>query len=84
MSRTQSVVGGDRHTTYDQSLILIRRYCWMKRPGPTLHDQFMRPVPPTDMQLVLHKGGWRVYVSPTLVESNLTVAGPCLRLKQQT
>ena len=31
---------------------------------------FMRPVPPTDMQLVLHKGGWRVSVSPTLVEAD--------------
>ena len=37
----------------------------------------MRLVPLTDMQLVLHKGGWRVSVSPTLVESNLTAAGPC-------
>ena len=36
----------------------------------------VRLVPPTDMQLVLHKGGWRVSVSPTLVESNLTVVGP--------
>ena len=45
---------------------------------------FMRPVPPTDMQLVLHKGGWRVSVSPTLVESNLSTAGPCWRLKQHT
>ena len=26
--------------------------------------------------LVLHKGGWRVSVSPTLVESNLTMADP--------
>ena len=32
----------------------------------------MRPVPPIDMQLVLHKGGWWVFVSPNLVESNLT------------
>ena len=45
---------------------------------------FIRPVPPIDVQLVLHKGGWRVSVSPTLVESNLTAAGPCRRLKQQT
>ena len=37
----------------------------------------MRSVPPTDMQLVLHKGGWWVSVSPTLVELNFTVAGPC-------
>ena len=21
------------------SCFLIRRYCWMKRPGPTLHDR---------------------------------------------
>ena len=34
---------------------------------------YMRPVPPTDMQLVLHKGGWLVSVSPTLVGSNLTM-----------
>ena len=45
---------------------------------------FMRQVPPTDMQLVLHKGGWRVPVSPTLVELNLTMASPWRRLKQQT
>ena len=25
----------------------------------------------------MHKGGWRVSVSPTLVESNLTAASPC-------
>ena len=46
-----------------------------------LYDQplstFMRPVPPTYMQLVLPKGGWRVSVSPTLVESNLTASDPC-------
>ena len=76
MSRTQRVVGGHSHTAYHQRFILIRRYCKMKRPGPTLMSTYMRPVPPTDMQLVLHKGGWRVSVSPTLVESNLTAAGP--------
>ena len=53
-------------------------------PDQAYMTTFMRPVPPTDMQLVLHKGGWRVSVSPTLVESNLTTAGPCGRLKQQT
>ena len=78
MSRTQRVVGGDRHAAFHQRLILIRWYCWMKQPRPTYYmATFMRPVPPTDMQLVLHKGGWRVFVSPTLVESNLTAAGPC-------
>ena len=76
-SRTQRVVGDDRHTTYHQCLILIRRYCWMKWPGPTLHDHVHETGSTIDMQLVLHKGGWRVSVSPTLVESNLTVAGPC-------
>ena len=77
-SRRQRVVGGDRHTAYHQCLILIQWYCWMKRPGPTLHvHAHMRPVPPIDMQLVLYKGGWRVSVSPTLVESNLTAASPC-------
>ena len=34
---------------------------------------YMRLVPPTDMQLVLHKGGMRVSISPILVESNLTL-----------
>ena len=52
-------------------------------PDQPYMSTHMRPVPPTDMQLVLHKGGWRVSV-PTLVESNLTTAGPWRRLKQQT
>ena len=46
-------------------------------PDQPYMTMFMRPVPPTDMQLVLHKGSWRVSISPILVESNLTVAGPC-------
>ena len=74
MSRTQLVVGGDIHTAYHQCLILIRRYCWMKRPGPTLHDH-VHETDSTDTH-ALHKGGWWVSVSPTLVESNLTAAGP--------
>ena len=37
-SRTQRVVGDNSHTTYQQRLTSIRRYCWMKWPGPTLHD----------------------------------------------
>ena len=44
-------------------------------PDQPYMSTHMRPVPPTDMQLVLNKGGWRVSVSPTLVESNLTVGG---------
>ena len=73
-SRTQRVVGGNGHTAYHQRLILIRRYCWMKRPGPTLHDHVYET---GSTVVLLHKGGWRVSVSPTLVESNLTAAGPC-------
>ena len=39
MSRTQRVVGDNSHTAYHQHLTLIWRYCWMKWPGPTLHDR---------------------------------------------
>jgi len=53
-------------------------------PDQPYMSTHMRLVPLTDMQLVLHKGGWWVSVSPTLVESNLTTAGPCWRLKQLT
>ena len=67
-------MGGDRHTAYHQCLILIRRYCWMKRSGPTL-TVHLRETGSTDV--LLHKGGWRVSVSPTLVESSLTMDGPC-------
>ena len=38
-SITQRVVGDNSHIAYHQRLTLIRRYCWMKRPGPTLHDR---------------------------------------------
>ena len=38
-SRTQRVVGDNSHTAYHQRLTLIRQYCLMKRPGPTLHDR---------------------------------------------
>ena len=37
-SRTQRVVGDNSHTAYHQRLTLIRQYCCMKQPGPTLHD----------------------------------------------
>ena len=33
------VVRDNSHTAYHQRLTLIRRYCWMKRPGPTLRDR---------------------------------------------
>ena len=35
---TLSLSGSDSHTAYHQHLILIWRYCWMRRPRPTLHD----------------------------------------------
>ena len=73
-SRTQRVVGDNSHTAYHQRLTLICQYCWMKQPGPTLHDR-VHETGSTDV--LLHKGGWRVSVSPTLVESSLTMAGPC-------
>ena len=52
MSRTQRVVGDNSHTAYHQRLTLIRRYCWMKRPGPTLRVH-LRETGSTD---VLHVG----------------------------
>ena len=73
-SRSQRVVGDNSHTAYHQCLNLIRRYCWMKRPGPTLHDH-VHETGSTDV--LLHIGGWRVSVSRTLVQSSLSMAGPC-------
>ena len=46
----------------------------MKRPGPTLHDRVHET---GSTNVLLHKGGWRVCVSPTLIELSLTMAGPC-------
>ena len=66
-------MGDNSHTAYHQRLTLIRWYCWMKRPGPTLHDRIHE----TGSTDVLHTGGWWVSVSPTLVESSLTTVGPC-------
>ena len=73
-SRRQRVVRDNSHTAYRQRLTLIRQYYWMKRPGPTLHDR-VHETGSTDV--LMHIGGWRVSISPTLVESSLTMAGPC-------
>ena len=73
-SRTQRAVGDNSHTAYHQCLTLIRRYCWMKRPGPTLHER-VHEAGSTDV--LMHIGGWRVSVSQPLVESSLTTDGPC-------
>ena len=74
MSRTQRVVGDNSHSAYHQRLTLIRWNCWMNWPGLTLHDG-VHETSSTDVFLRI--GGWRVSVSPTLVESSLTTAGPC-------
>ena len=74
-------MGDNSHTTYHQRHTLIRRYCWMKRPGPTLHDRVHED---RSTDVLMDIGGRRVSVSPTLVESSLTTAGPCCRLKQYT
>ena len=66
-------MGNNSHTAYHQCLTLIQRYCWMKRPEPTLHDR-IHETGSTDV--LWHIGGWRVSISSMLVESNLTVAGP--------
>ena len=63
-------MGIDVQIAYLLSLILIRRYCGMKRPGPTLLVLVQETGSTTDMQLVLHKNGRRMSVSPTLVESD--------------
>ena len=75
MSGTQRIVGGDRHTAYHQCLILIRWYCWMKRPEPTLHDH-VHETGSTDMLCTQVDGGClfrqlyfnQVLLRPVLVE----------------
>ena len=69
-------MGGDVHIASHQVLFSFGGIVGLSGPNQPYMSTHMRPVPPTDMQLVLHKGGWRVSVSPTLVESNLTAAGP--------
>ena len=70
-------MGGDSHTSYHQCLFYSVVLWDEAAPDQPYMSTYMRPVPPKDMQLVLHKGGWRVSVSPTLVESNLTTDGAC-------
>ena len=73
-SRTQRIVGDNSNTSYHQHLTLIHQYCWMKRPGPTLHDRVHET---SSTNVLLHIGGWRVSVSPTLVEPSVATPGPC-------
>ena len=53
-------------------LFLIQQYCGMKRPGPTLHVHVHETGSIDRHVTLLHKDGWRVSISPTLVESDLT------------
>ena len=46
----------------------------MKRPVPTSSVR-LRETGSTDV--LLHTGGWRVSVSPTLVEPSVATPGPC-------
>ena len=46
----------------------------MKQPRPTLHE-CVHETGSTDV--LMHIGGWRVSVSPTLVESSVATPGPC-------
>ena len=46
--------------------------CGMKRPGPTLHVHVHETGSIDGHVTLLHKDGWRVSVSPTLVESDST------------
>ena len=48
------------------SPFFLRRYCGMKRLGPTLHVR-LRETGSTDLHALGVLGGWRVSVSPTLV-----------------
>ena len=73
-SRTQRVVGDNSHSAYHQCLTLIRRYYWIKRPGPTLPDR-THETGSTDV--LMHIGGWLVSISPTLVELTVAMPGPC-------
>ena len=67
-SRTQVSCGRYKSYCLPACHTLVRRYCWMKRPGPTLRVR-LRETGSTD--------GWRVSVSPTLVEPSVTTPGPC-------
>ena len=67
-------MGIDVKISYFLSLILIPRYCGMKRPGPTLLVHVQETGSTDRHATSLHKGGWRVSVSPTLVESDSTEA----------
>ena len=59
-------------------LTLIRRYCWMKWPGQTLHDRVHET---GSIDVFLHIGCWRVSISPTLVGSSFDYGRSLLKVK---
>ena len=67
-------MGGDVRFAALLSLFLIWRYCWIEAARTNItrtltRDRFHRLT-----CNLLHKDDWRVYVSSTLVESDLTEA----------
>ena len=67
-------MGVDIQIASSLGLFLIQRYCGMKRPGPTFHVHIHETGSIDRHVTLLHKDGWRVSVSPTLVESDSTKA----------
>ena len=54
---------------YFDSAVLLDEAAWTEIMRTLTQDWFYRRA--------LHTGGWRVSVSPTLVESSVTMPGPC-------
>ena len=73
-SRTQVSCGRYKSYCLPACHTLVRRYCWMNRPGPTLRVR-LRDTGSTDVLRTQVAGG--VSVSPTLVESSVAMPGPC-------
>ena len=65
-------MGIDIQIAFFLGLFLIQRYCGMKQPGPTLHVHVHETGSIDRHVTLLHKDGWRVSVSPTLVELDST------------
>ena len=68
MSRAQRVVGDNSHTAFHQRLTLIRRYCWMKRPGLTLHDRVHDTGSTDVLRTQVASGCQFLQLQPVLVE----------------
>ena len=57
-SRTQVCCGWYKSYCLPACHTLVRRYCWMKRPGPTLHVR-LREISSTDVLCTQVAGGWQ-------------------------